>query len=243
MSNNSGNTTASTRFDAWGNILAQTGSTPQFGYTGQVPDATGLIHYRARYYDPTMGRFTQRDPAGFADGINPYAYVGNSPTNFTDPLGLARQAQTVASGLVSTYGGNNSTDNNLNSLPAINSGCGGRMGMCHSTAGENSQINTPSHPELGSAHAFFSNLSEQAGVASALSVATPIPGGRPAALVFGIVSATSGAAAYVLKPDPIGFYQDSLVDVTLELTPLPPLIEIPLGIGAKDLLNNQRNNQ
>ncbi len=52
-----------------------------------------------------MGRFTQRDPAGFADGINPYVYVGNSPTNFTDPLGLARQTVTAGRGLQSTYGG------------------------------------------------------------------------------------------------------------------------------------------
>ena len=76
-----------------------------------------------------MGRFTQRDPAGFADGINPYAYVGNSPTNFTDPLGLARQAQTVASGLGSTYGGNepNSSPITTNAVQEQSSrSCAGR---------------------------------------------------------------------------------------------------------------------
>ncbi len=56
-----------------------------------------------------MGRFTQRDPAGFADGINPYAYVGNSPTNFTDPLGLARQAVVATSGLQPSYPGGSRT--------------------------------------------------------------------------------------------------------------------------------------
>ncbi len=105
-SNAAGATQASTRFDAWGNILNATGNTAPFGYTGQMPDASGLIHYRARYYDPALGRFTQPDPAGFADGINRYAYVGNSPTNFTDPLGLGRQAVTVGNGGTSTYAGN-----------------------------------------------------------------------------------------------------------------------------------------
>ncbi len=60
----------------------------QYGYTGREPDETGLIYYRARYYDPTLGRFTQRDPIGLQGGINPYAYVGGNPVNFTDPSGL-----------------------------------------------------------------------------------------------------------------------------------------------------------
>jgi RHS repeat-associated protein len=65
---------------------------PTYGYTGREPDASGLVYYRARYYDPSVGRFTQRDPVGYLDGLNRYAYVGNNPVNFTDPNGLlARQ--------------------------------------------------------------------------------------------------------------------------------------------------------
>ncbi len=104
VSDNGGVTQGSARFDAWGNTLAGSG-VPQFGYTGREPDATGLIYYRARYYDPTAGRFTQRDPIGFGDGINPYAYAGSSPTNFTDPLGLTRQAITAGSGVSSSFAG------------------------------------------------------------------------------------------------------------------------------------------
>lgn len=56
-------------------------------YTGRENDATGLYYYRARYYNPEFGRFLSEDPIGFRGGINKYAYVGNSPLNYTDPLG------------------------------------------------------------------------------------------------------------------------------------------------------------
>ena len=75
------------RYDAWGNRTASSGSIPQYGYTGREPDETGLIYYRARYYDPSIGRFTQRDPAGFIDGINRYAYAANNPITNIDPTG------------------------------------------------------------------------------------------------------------------------------------------------------------
>jgi RHS repeat-associated protein len=40
-------------------------------------------------YDPSIGRFISEDPLGFEAGDpNLYRYVGNSPTNATDPLGL-----------------------------------------------------------------------------------------------------------------------------------------------------------
>ncbi|MBN2841461.1 MAG: RHS repeat-associated core domain-containing protein [Sedimentisphaerales bacterium] len=51
---------------------------------------TGLYDYRARIYSPTMGRFLQPDPTGYADGTNLYAYCGNNPLAYTDPLGLCK---------------------------------------------------------------------------------------------------------------------------------------------------------
>ena len=54
------------RFDAWGRIEQTAGSVPTYGYTGREPDATGLVHYRARYYHPELGRFVSRDPLGIA---------------------------------------------------------------------------------------------------------------------------------------------------------------------------------
>ncbi len=88
VTNNLGTTDATQRFDAWGNQLAQTGTSPRYGYTGREPDETGLVYYRARYYDPSVGRFTQRDPIGLQGGINQYAYVDGNPIGFTDPSGL-----------------------------------------------------------------------------------------------------------------------------------------------------------
>ena len=58
-----------------------------FDEAGREPDATGLVHYRARYYDPAIGRFTQRDPLGFIDGVNRCAYALNDPVNRRDPIG------------------------------------------------------------------------------------------------------------------------------------------------------------
>ncbi|WP_041364796.1 RHS repeat-associated core domain-containing protein [Methylomonas methanica] len=80
--------TATQRFDAFGSKIGGANTVPQYGYTGREPDASGLIYYRARYYDPNQTRFTQRDPLGHTDGINPYLYVHNNPINFNDPNGL-----------------------------------------------------------------------------------------------------------------------------------------------------------
>nr|WP_256381552.1 RHS repeat-associated core domain-containing protein [Sulfuricella sp. T08] len=89
LSNSTDTTTQTERFDAWGNKLAGTiPQAAQYGFTGREPDETGLTFYRARFYDPSIGRFVSRDPIGLSGGINQYAYVNNSPVMFTDPWGL-----------------------------------------------------------------------------------------------------------------------------------------------------------
>ncbi len=65
-----------------------TGVRHPFAFTGREWDGEiGLYYYRARYYDPEVGRFLSRDPLGLAAGPNLYAYVENSPTNYLDPSG------------------------------------------------------------------------------------------------------------------------------------------------------------
>jgi RHS repeat-associated protein len=60
-------------------------------FTGRRYDSeSGLYYYRARYYDYYTGRFLQPDPIGYDDGLNVYAYVGNSPLILVDPFGLCK---------------------------------------------------------------------------------------------------------------------------------------------------------
>jgi len=43
---------------------------------------------RYRNYHPTLGRWLQRDPAGYRDGANLYGYVSDNPEGAVDPTGL-----------------------------------------------------------------------------------------------------------------------------------------------------------
>jgi RHS repeat-associated protein len=104
------------RYDEFGRLLQQgapMGTQSNYRYTAQEYDGavSALYNYRARYYDPELGRFTQEDPVltrrlaggrglGSPDllgrlkdnrnnplGLNRYPYVSNNPINSTDPYG------------------------------------------------------------------------------------------------------------------------------------------------------------
>ncbi len=81
-----GNIINSNGYETFGN---RTGTAAgRFGYTGREHDPdTGLMYYRARWYDSASGRFISEDPIGFDGGDNWYTYVGNDPLNSIDPLG------------------------------------------------------------------------------------------------------------------------------------------------------------
>ena len=51
-------------------------------------DETDLIYYGYLYYNPSTGRWPNRDPIGERGGMNLYGFVGNSPLNRVDRLGL-----------------------------------------------------------------------------------------------------------------------------------------------------------
>ena len=75
-------------YDAYGNEYSRDlADENPFRYCGEYYDTeTGFIYLRARYYDPTVGRFTTLDP--IKDGLNWYNYCNNNPVNFVDPNGL-----------------------------------------------------------------------------------------------------------------------------------------------------------
>lgn len=82
-------------YDPFGNTtVSGEASDNPFQYTGRENDGTGLYYYRARYYSPDLQRFISEDPIGLKGGdVNFYAYVGNNPVNWVDPLGLFRGSQ------------------------------------------------------------------------------------------------------------------------------------------------------
>jgi len=69
-------------YDAWGNVVAHTNPGFQpFGYAGGLYDRdAGLTRFGARDYNPAVGRWTAKDPIGFAGGdSNHYSYVAITP--------------------------------------------------------------------------------------------------------------------------------------------------------------------
>ena len=78
-------------YDVYGQATAGVNNHPtEYGFAGQQADPTELQYLRARYYDPTTGRFLSRDPlsAGDPTGHHPYGYATNNPANASDPSGL-----------------------------------------------------------------------------------------------------------------------------------------------------------
>jgi RHS repeat-associated protein len=75
-------------YDAFGNVTPSGNVSQPFMFTGREYDAeTSMYFYRARYYDPVVGRFVTRDPIGLRGGFNLFTYVENNPTNRVDPTG------------------------------------------------------------------------------------------------------------------------------------------------------------
>ncbi|MCM3342944.1 RHS repeat-associated core domain-containing protein, partial [Paenibacillus sp. MER TA 81-3] len=79
--------------DIWGNPLTQEEQVPNiFRYSGEYWDAdTNLQYLRARWYDPSIGRFINEDTyegdLGNPLSLNLYSYVANNPLKFIDPSG------------------------------------------------------------------------------------------------------------------------------------------------------------
>jgi len=89
LSNAVGTPVETYSYDSFGNATASTGTlTNPFQYAGREFDSeTGIYYYRARYFDPSAGRFLSEDPARLRGGVNFYAYTRNRPVLLTDPSG------------------------------------------------------------------------------------------------------------------------------------------------------------
>jgi RHS repeat-associated protein len=101
----SGDTVESYRYDAWGNVMGvfdgNGGSLPssvlglRYLFQGREYSwathaawgGAGLYYFRARYYDPSTGRWLSNDPIGISGGLNQYAFCANNPVMFLDPEG------------------------------------------------------------------------------------------------------------------------------------------------------------
>jgi RHS repeat-associated protein len=91
LSDATGASVGRVRYSAFG-VPQSSGVTENaVSFTGhQFDAATGLVYARARYYDPTLGRFLSQDPE---PAINPYAYVFDAPLESTDPTGRSTAEQ------------------------------------------------------------------------------------------------------------------------------------------------------
>jgi RHS repeat-associated protein len=91
ISDDSGNILKAIDYDSFGNVISDTNPTLEipFGFAGGLHDKdTNLIRFGYRDFDPETGRWTARDPIGFAGGdTNLYGYVASDPVNFVDPTG------------------------------------------------------------------------------------------------------------------------------------------------------------
>ena len=95
MTDSSGSEVNRYDYDPYGNMLnqqEQSGLNNPWKFAGGYLDSTtGLYHFGARYYDPSLGRWTQQDPVGGSLGnlasANRYVYANDDSVNEVDPSG------------------------------------------------------------------------------------------------------------------------------------------------------------
>jgi RHS repeat-associated protein len=109
-----GHVTLAQHYDPFGNLLETAGQgASEFGYTGEWWDRYMELYYlKARWYDPSVGRFLAKDPwpGGLFHPLtlNGWSYVENNPVNFADPSGYitekeAPDADDIVVRLMATY--------------------------------------------------------------------------------------------------------------------------------------------
>ena len=95
LTDDSGNITDTKEYDAWGNVIASTGSTvTPYQFVGRQGYQTGNtgVYVRARMYQPTIARWFSVDPLEFLDGVN--RFIPHLIIQSNDPSGLITVQQT-----------------------------------------------------------------------------------------------------------------------------------------------------
>lgn len=88
LTNSTGASQVQYSYDPYGSMSITGTSTNSYGYTGREFDGLGIDYYRARYYNPSTGRFIGEDPAGLGgSGPNLYPYTFDNPVEYRDPSG------------------------------------------------------------------------------------------------------------------------------------------------------------
>jgi RHS repeat-associated protein len=109
------------RYDAWGRVLEVRDAAGLLSVVGgqwssplgnrylwqgrEYSWATGLYNFRARWYDPIIGRWISNDPIGISGGLNQYRFCYDSPVVCIDPFGLSGTMTLVSWDDGTRYGG------------------------------------------------------------------------------------------------------------------------------------------
>jgi RHS repeat-associated protein len=87
-------------YDADGSQLSESAIDNHYLFQGRWYSwATDLYYFRARWYDPTSGRWLSKDPISISGGLNQYVAFGNNPVNLRDWSGLCTEEEKILSNI------------------------------------------------------------------------------------------------------------------------------------------------